>query len=233
MARNQPLLSECDLRPQGTRTRPPPPRQEQAGCIGMHHARPSEMRDAATSLSCQLTTLIASGRWMAPSDHLHQPRENGCLQNVKQSVRHAKSSETHILKLKVKPNSHRIHSDQRSWAPRCGFPVLGPTASSHQKLRGCSRFPHQLQPTRTRGPAGTVTASTLLPCSPNRDSQRRQPQRKPQPGAMHQGQQTRQDWFPQRSPILPHGPVRPTTHPTSSASRGEHPPLCCEHQGPT
>lgn len=124
------------------------------------------MGDAATSLSCQLTMLIASGRWMAPSDHLRQPRENGCLQNVKQSVRHAKSSEALILKLKVKPSSHRICSRQRSWAPHCGFPALGPTASSHQKPRGCSRFPHQLQSTRARRRARTQSwpaCPSLLP----------------------------------------------------------------------
>lgn len=58
----------------------------------MHHTGPSETRDTATSLSCQLAVLIASGRWMAPSDHSRQPKENGCLQNIKQSTTHVRNS---------------------------------------------------------------------------------------------------------------------------------------------
>lgn len=57
----------------------------------MHHTAPAELRDAATSPSCQLMVLIVSGRRTTPSDHLHQPTENGCLQNVKQNIRHVKN----------------------------------------------------------------------------------------------------------------------------------------------
>lgn len=200
----------------------------------MHRAGPSEMGDAATSLSCQLTMLIASGRWMAPSDHLRQPRQNGCLQNVKQSIRHAKSSEAHILKLKVKPSSHRICSHQRSWATRCGFPALGPTASSHQKTRGCSRFPHQLQSTRAHRRTRTQSWPACSFPAPQAETASGGNRRGNHSQAQcTKGQQTWQDWFPPHSPILPHSPVQPTTRSPSSASRGEHAPLCCEHQGPT
>lgn len=71
----------------------------------MHHTAPAELRDAATSPSCQLMVLIVSGRRTTPSDHLHQPRENGCLQNVKQNIRHVKISETHISEPRVNPSS--------------------------------------------------------------------------------------------------------------------------------
>ena len=126
---------------------------------------------------------------MAPSDHLREPRENGCLQNVKQNIRHVKIAETHISKPRANPSSQGIHSDRRSWAPRCGFPALGLTASSHQKPWGCSRFPQQLQSTRAHRQARMRSRPACSFCpNPQADnSQRRQPRGKRQPGMMHQG----------------------------------------------
>lgn len=132
----------------------------------MHHTGLSELRDAATSPSCQLMVLIVWGRWTTSSDHLPQPRENGCLQNIKQSIRHVKISEIHISEPRVNPSSYTIHSDQKDTS--MWFPGRGPDILLPPGALGLLQF-SSAAPEGSQAARDTLKDSmVLVPHSPNR-----------------------------------------------------------------
>lgn len=78
---------------------------------------------------------------MAPSDHLRQLRENGRLQNVKHQA--CENLRNTFQSPGLSPaHTGFIQTEEAELAeePRCGFPVLGLAASSHQKPWGRSKF---------------------------------------------------------------------------------------------
>lgn len=99
MAKNQPLLPGGDLRLQLTSTGSPLPRQRPGGC-----RRETRPRRNVPELS--VTVLIASGKTDGSFQSFTSTQRKRRLQNVKQSIRHAKISETRISKPRVNP-AHR------------------------------------------------------------------------------------------------------------------------------
>lgn len=210
MARNQTLLSGGDPRPQGTSTGPPPPRRQQGGCIGMHHTRPSETRDAATSLSCQLTVLVASRkmdgsfRSFTSTQRKRLPAEcqaehHTCKKSQKLIFQSPGLTPAHTEFIQTEETGHQFPSPGAD-------SLLPPQALGLLKVSAAA-------PVHEGSQAGkdALMASVLLPTPQTETARRHNPRGNHSQVRCIKGQQTWRDQLPPHSPIPPHDHVQPTT----------------------